>query len=345
MILLQAPLRSPLAAGESDCSVTARPSWKPTVEFPFEPFRHEGELASQTSTWIKFTILLCEPDKVYFQNSNVFAFHYDFATSELDPFKGMSNEEYDQVTLHAANQQAVLGAVLFPKTFSDWPPQEFGVQLVRQDPYTVDEIVSLVETVSSKVIGAPGLRTFYFPAHEQAGFAREHEEELRSRGVEISTPARWANDDIVYSPGWALGRLRFVESSRIEDAYVSKELLPSDILITDGVPAEIPFVQGIISLEPSTPNSHVAILANNFRVPFVTFISERDNDRALELDGRRVILRAHPRFDRPDVRLIDVEDELDSQAIEELLALKALPPLDIQPVEHRGEVFVPVSEI
>ena len=64
-----------------------------------------------------------------------------------------------------------------------------------------------------------------------------------------------------------MGRLVFVEGSEIASAFRAGDLTSDDILLTDHVPAEIPRVAGIIALNPSTLNSHVAILAKNFGVP------------------------------------------------------------------------------
>ncbi len=104
----------------------------------------------------------------------------------------------------------------------------------------------------------------------------------------------------------------------------------------------MPLVAGIISTAPATPNSHVAILANTFQVPFVYFGLQRDVDRAMSLVGRRVVLRGFDEFlgfdsgDGCDTDVIDVEDELTQQQIDEILLLKVPPPLNIQPIRLFG---------
>ena len=50
--------------------------------------------------------------------------------------------------------------------------------------------------------------------------------------------------------------------------------------MTDGIPSELPYVAGIVSLVPSTPNSHVAILANTYTVPFVYLALAEDAQTA-----------------------------------------------------------------
>ena len=88
------------------------PAWKSQISFPEEPF------ASWTSPpYVKFTIITkpgFDPNVVYFQDSGRYEFHFDFALECLAPFLGMTIEQFDGVTLHAADQQAVLGAVILP---------------------------------------------------------------------------------------------------------------------------------------------------------------------------------------------------------------------------------------
>ena len=85
----------------------------------------------------------------------------------------------------------------------------------------------------------------------------------------------------------------FVEGSKISAAFRSGELKSDDILLTDYVPAEIPRVAGIIALHPSTPNSHVAILAKNFGVPFYYEGDESTRLKLPSLEGREVMLRTN----------------------------------------------------
>ena len=64
-------------------------------------------------------------------------------------------------------------------------------------------------------------------------------------------------------------------------------------------------------MSPSTPSSHVAILAKTYGVPFVHLALVEDANRAQELVGHRIVLRAYEdRGGVSDVRLIDVNGVL-----------------------------------
>jgi len=152
-------------------TITPSPYWKNQISFPDEPFRVVGGSASEPD-WVKFTIILSPYDAnvVYYQDCRQYTFHYHFATELLDPFIGMSTSEYDQITLYEEGQQAVLGAVIMPPS-GGWPPPpalpEYGIQFVRLDPYTREEIAEMFNIVKASIIAEPEVQAFYFPSYEQ----------------------------------------------------------------------------------------------------------------------------------------------------------------------------------
>lgn len=326
----------------TSCLLAASPSslacesCKSTIVYPDEPF---AAWASRGS-WIKFTILTADPTHVIFQDSNLYRFHYDFAANQLGPFLGMTASQFDAVSLHAAGQQVILGAVIFSPI---WGVREYGIQLIRDEPYDPLLARALLQRVKSAVISSPEATAFYFPTYEQRASAEQHADYFASHGISVSSAARWATGNACYAHGWALGVLKYVPGDRIESAYLSGALRSEDILLTDGVPAEIPSLAGVISLSPSTPNSHVALLASSFGVPFVHMAVPADAERARDLVGRRTVLRADDDRGVCKVKLIDVQDALDPATIDAILALKQEPPLAITAVERFGAYSSPTT--
>ena len=318
----------------------AQPHWTNTIQFPDEPYRVIGSSAANPD-WIKFTIKVSEPETVYYQDSNLYTFHYDFVTAELDDYVGISLEDFNEIALYEDGQELILGAVLMPASGiypEPLPIQEYGIQFVRMDPYEPEEIVTLFNLVKDTVIAAPEVEAFYFPTYEQWETAQDNLEYFADQGITVSTASRWADGNACYSEGWALGELKYFDGDDIEEAYLTGALLPEDIVLTDGVPATMPFVAGILTLTPSTPNSHVAILANNFGIPFVHLAVQEDAALALSLVGHRIVLRAYDQgYQGCDVQMIDVEGVLTEEQITQILALKIPPPLDISPVQTYGE--------
>ena len=272
-------------AGET---VLPSPFQRTTVAFPDDAFR-AGSAVPGDAGWIKFTIFVSDPTTVYFHDGNQYPFHYDFATDLVAEYGGMDRSAFDAITLHAQGQRAILGAIVLPY-WTVWQPpaqnvREYGIQFIRRDAYPPEQIVSLFDAVKASVSAAGGVEVFYFPTYEQIAAAETHRDYFASQGIPVSSPARWATGNVCYARGWALGELTYVEGDEIADAYRDGRLGPEDILLTDGVPAEIPPVAGIISLSPSTPNSHVAILAGTFSIPFAHLALAEDAARAQSLVG------------------------------------------------------------
>lgn len=314
--------------------------WKNQLVFPDDPFR--AEAPSLNPRWVKFAIVLNEPERVYFQDSGKHPFHYEFATQRLAPFLGMTRPAFDAISLHRAGQQVVLGTVLFPPRSSF---VEFGVQFVGLDAYTVDEVARWLAAVKSAVHADPEVDALYMPVYEQLPAAREQAEALAERGITVASLERWTWDIPIYSTGWALGTLKFFPSGEIDAAFTDGRLQPVDILLTDGVPAETPLVAGIISLLPSSPNSHTAILAQSFGIPFVHVPDPDEQARLRQLSGRTVVLRATSNFSQSSVTVIDAHDTLSPELAADLLALKVPPPIDFAPKQAFGTFTAPTEAL
>ena len=319
-------------------------SWKTDLTVPQDPFEGSG-VTPGLPGWVKFTIRTCEPRVVLYQDAQVHPFHHDFATSELPPFVGMSSTEYEAVTLFNAGREALLGAVLTPPTTNEngFPipsPSEYGVQLVSSDPLDPQFVVDAITSVRLGVSAPPSAQVFYFPTFEQRASALANEAFFEANGILVGSVDRWSDDDSIYSPGWAIGRLVQLPASEVEDAFEAGILQPDDILLTEDVPSDVPLVAGMLTLAPSTPSSHAAILAQTFGVPFVYMKDQAVADRALELVGHNVLVRAYPASDTfgnaKGVGIFDLDGQLDAAQRAELAALKLPEPLNLQPTTSFG---------
>ncbi len=315
-------------------------SWKHQIVFPDDAFQ------SWTSPpYVKFTIVIqdgCDPNLVWFQDCTQYDYHFDFAVEWLEPFQGMTLEQFDEVTLHAAGQQAILGAVILP-SWHDPAFNEYGIQLTRMDTYTREETLAILNVVKAAVLADPNVTTYYFPTYEQYSVAEVNREWFEARGVPIGSTAQWSEGGAIYASGWTLGTLRQVAGTDIQRAYTAGELSPDDVLLTDGVPAEIPSVAGIIALMPSTPNSHVAILSRSQGVPFV-YLAQDDASLARSLVGRCVYLAATQSDYDQSIKLLDA-DSLSEDEKASLLAMKKSAPLVIQPIASRGNLWADTNDL
>ena len=98
-------LLAALCPAAADCqTISPSPYWKNQITFPYDSFAALGT-SKESIKWVKFTILRepYDPNVVYFQNCRKYVFHYGFATAVLDPFLGMSTQQFNDVTLFQAN--------------------------------------------------------------------------------------------------------------------------------------------------------------------------------------------------------------------------------------------------
>lgn len=318
-------------------TITPPPYWKNQIVFPDDPFCSEGVFENDPR-WVKFTIKLDDPCTVYFQDGQEYLFHYDFATEWLDPFIDMNVPEFFDVTLYQSGQLGILGAVILPPMEGNPPSPEFdeyGIQFIRYDPYSKEEIAAMFGVVKSSVTADPCVTAYYFPTYEQAASAEADRAWLLSQGVPIGSVAQWFEGNICYSEGWAIGKLKYFSGDQIGAAYQSGQLEPNDILLTDGVPAEIPMVAGVMTLSPTTLNSHVAILARTYGVPFVYLGLSNDANDANDMVGLDVVVCVENDAGNCTVTLRDV-DEFSENEIDELLAMKESGVLSITPTVTLG---------
>lgn len=323
-----------LLAGVLHAQVLLDPNQAKTeITLPGDPFLENFYTDGQELSWGKFTVLKAPHDAntVYFQNSRTLLLHWDFATEYLAPFEGLNPLEFDQITLYEPDQQGVLGAVLTSTSVGpDRRITEYGIQLVRHDPYSREETLHWLQVVRDAVQVDPNVQPFYFPTYEQQVVSETHGDWFAEQGFPVGSAAMWTQEDVIYAPGWAMGRLQYVPTDEIESAYTSGDLLPTDILMTDSIPSEVPHVAGIISLAPATPSSHVAILSQTLNIPFVYLASEDAQENARAMAGYRIALRAIR-----DVGVMDARPLTDLQ-VETLLDLKAPVTLDIMPIQRTG---------
>ena len=321
--------------------ITSHSSWKNTVTLPEDPFRSAPVLTAFGQTeirWIKFSILLDNAPTAYFQDGSKYQFHFNFANDRLDPFSGISFDDFNAASLYPPEQEVVLGALLFAPAH-----KEFAFEFVGQDSYPPEMLRYLYQLANAAVSRPDDWSGFYFPTFEQAESAREDAEYFQRNNIALGSIARWQNSDACYSSGWALGRLVFVPGAEIKEAFRTGALLSTDILITDGVPAEVPFVAGIISTAPGTPNSHVAILARSYGVPFVYLSDQADVAAALALDGQEVVLRGASQY--PGECKVDVFEAKDVSPDyrSAILDFKSTPPFELTPRENLGAFTMDVA--
>ena len=323
--------------------------WKNQLNFPVGAFAAIST-TSDNVAWVKFAILPGDPVRVYYEDSQKYLMHYDFVSQRLAGFQGMDRALFEQVSLYHTNRQIVLGTLLFPRSAGYTPLWmgkyiECGVQFDGVDPYTPDEVARWFNLVKATVHATNELYFSYMPTFEQSKTALSQAEAFAKLGITLDSVDRWVSANACYAPGWAVGRLKYFESSEIRDAYDDGRLTTEDILITDGVPYNTPIVAGILTLAPSTPNSHTAILAQSLGAPFGFLQATYDQERIRALAGRKIMLRISSNVGPNQIKVVDVEGQFTPAFEAELLAFRQGEPLEFAPKQTYGAIWASTDRL
>lgn len=324
-------------------------AWKAGLTLPYDAFLSAPQGDPQGEVlWVKFIVLSRDPGKIYFHDATTQPFHFEFASRFIPEFQGMNRAQFDAVTLENEGRRAVLGAVVVPSDGSLYP--EYGVQLVSNDDLHPELVETILETVSANVSAPQGTSTLYVPSGTSAECIESKRGDLEARGIAVGSVDRWLAGDACYAPGWAVGKLVALPSAEVDAAYLDGRLTPDDILLlTDTPPAELPYVAGVLTLEPSTPNAHTAILARSYGVPFAYVRDAEAVAAAQALTGKTVVLSTSEAAGRDpfdlyfggcDLRFIDL-DGLSGEQIAEIRALSAPPALEVPPKQATGALTLP----
>jgi pyruvate, water dikinase len=201
----------------------------------------------------KVILDLYDGDKLYFQNSNRYPIHYEFAKAHLDQQTspllrvGTIADFNPQYTLPESERRFLLGAVTYYET-----PNVWALEMAPYDTATPALIEKLFRSVQARAYYGAELKF-----HPTSDGVQDRAAEL-SPDVPVMTSAElYANID--YQPlnlGEAVGPIRFVRSTDLETVYLTSR----DIVVLDGVPNDIAPVAGIITEEFQTPLAHINVL-------------------------------------------------------------------------------------
>ncbi len=206
---------------------------------------------------VKVVLDRADDSALYFQNSVRYPIHWEFARAHLSgngrPVVGELSQ-FNEVEYYSPDRRFILGAV----THYEGP----GVWVLELSPYDTAS-AEMIELIYQQVAA----NTFFGDAlrfHPTSVALAEVAKSLPSSVKVISTDELFAG--VRYQPlnlRTSVGRLRFVRSADLEDAYVHFR----DIVVLDRVPNDISVVSGIITGEFQTPLSHINVLSQNRGTP------------------------------------------------------------------------------
>ncbi len=306
----------------------------------FTPGSGSGLAATR---FAKFSILLAQPDCVYFQDSVLWPYHYHFAVARLPGCAGLSILQYNRQALYAnTDQRMAIGSVM---RAPDPQVREVGIEIVGSEAFPIARVADWIEAVRWRLVLDDGWRVYYMPSIEQRAAAEAGVTNLAARGIALASLSRWASENADYSTGWALGKLVFVTGTNVSAALGDGRLQLGDILVTDRVPAELPVLAGYLALEPATPNSHVALLARSLALPFAYANGAGLQAEIASLYGKEVLLVVENTNNVCRITLTDTTGLLTSERRQEILDNKKAGALAITPKAIAGTNWLPVDPL
>ena len=225
----------------------------------------------------------CDSDQLYFQNTEKFAIHYQFAKAYLDEMSALrsvgSISDFNPVyTEPEATRRFLLGSVTHYEE-----PNVWALEIAPYDTSTPAMVEKLYRAVRDASFYGPVLR--FHPTSEN----------LEKTALELASDVPVTTNDelfagIDYQPlnlGEVVGPIKFLSSADLEEVYVSSR----DIVVLDSVPNDIAPVAGIVTEEFQTPLSHINVLSRNRGTPNMGLKNARRHEKFAGLsDGQNVRL-------------------------------------------------------
>jgi hypothetical protein len=216
-------------------------------------------------------------DHLYFQNSQMYQIHYQFASTHLGPEHGLplieGLSEFNKTEYSTADRNFILGAISYYEE-----PKVWALEIAPYDTASAAMIVKLYEKVKSKTFY--GSQLVFHPTSDAVAAVAAT---LPASVKVMSTDEIYKKID--YQPltiAQGVGRLRFIQTANLDTATLSFQ----DLVVLDEAPNDITVVQGIISQEFQTPLSHVNVLSANRHTPNMGLRGAMTNPTLRALEGK-----------------------------------------------------------
>jgi len=234
-------------------------------------------------------------NKIYYVNSQKYRFHKDFLLANYLVARG--EDVFTPIYINE-NRRFIVGTIAFQK-----PVEKFTFELWEGDLASAELIKLAYETINE---------TFFDAVAYKPNSTRQDEvtEKLGIRRISADEISK-NQEYLALNTGKAVGRIHIID--KLDDTV---EIGENEILILKELPISLPPVRGIIVAKPSTPLSHVNILAKGWGIPNVYI---KDADKLFkELDTYWVSFEAT--LTEPKIRRAQSEDLKEIPRTEETVA-------------------------
>ena len=222
---------------------------------------------------VLFVIDRRDKNRIYYVNTNRYKFHKDFVNGTyLSLERGQVFFENNYLK---PNRRFIMGTIAYQSPVRRWTFEFWEGDLIPSDQ------IKLASDIINK--------TFFTPVAFKPNSNRQDEASAHIEGLQrVSQTEISRNQE--YQPlnvAKGLGRIHVIP--KLDDHV---EIGFNEILVLDEVPVQLPPVAGIITTKPSTPLSHINLLAKGWGIPNVYIKNAQElfkqyNGWWVEFDARR----------------------------------------------------------
>ena len=266
---------------------------------------------------VLFVIDRKENNKIYYVNTERYRFHQDFINATyLSLDRG---EEFTKNNYLNPNRRFIMGTVAYQT-----PVKRFAFEFWEGDTISGEQIKLAYDIIN---------KTFFTPVVFKPNSLKQDQKSTNVGGLVRILPSDIAREQ-EYEPlnvAHGLGRIHIIPKL---DEHI--EIGFNEIIVLNEVPVQLPPVAGIITTKPSTPLSHINLLAKSWGVPNVYIKNAQELFK--QYDGWWVsfdALRDHYTIKRADLKQIDEYQQRLRTRLEIMkprldLSVKRLAPLHEQ---------------
>ncbi|MBD0370593.1 MAG: PEP/pyruvate-binding domain-containing protein [Pyrinomonadaceae bacterium] len=195
-----------------------------------------------------FVIDRRDNNKIYYVNSRRYTFHKDFVNGTYLSLE--RGKEFFENNYLKPNRRFILGTIAYQTAVKRWTFEFWEGDLIPA------ELIKLTSDVINK--------TFFEPVAYKPNSLKQEEASASLTGVERVLQSQIADVRSYQGLNLAsgIGRIHIIDKL---DEHV--EIGANEILVLSEVPLNLPPVAGIIVTKPSTPLSHVNLLAKSWGIP------------------------------------------------------------------------------
>jgi hypothetical protein len=193
-------------------------------------------------------------NKIYFVNSQRFKFHKDFLLATYlvprgaDVFKPIYIDQ---------DRRFIVGTIAWQK-----PVEKFTWELWEGD-LAAPELIKLANEAINK--------SFFQPVYYKPNSSRQEDASAKlGIGRVLQDELNKNQEYLALNTGSAVGRIHIID--KLDDTV---EIGDNEILVLKELPPSLPPVRGVIVAQPSSPLSHINILAKGWNIPNV-YIKDAD---------------------------------------------------------------------